>query len=106
METNKQKDAKAVIAMKEELDDYRKALYRIERAYAPNMGGEEALLGVEIVSQIAKDALGLHAKKCCGCHKAKDDVMWRIDPFTLEINDRKEFNYWCDDCLQQRAEDI
>jgi len=48
----------------------------------------------------------LLSQKCDWCGKLKLDVSLRIDPFTLEINDRIVERNFCDDCIQNRRDDI
>jgi hypothetical protein len=44
--------------------------------------------------------------KCEYCGKEDDTVRDRFDPYDYEINDIKREIVICDDCYQQRADDI
>lgn len=43
---------------------------------------------------------------CSGCAKAKPDVRMRVDPFTRDIDGVETIMALCDQCEDQRADDI
>jgi hypothetical protein len=101
MDTNKQRDARVVMSLKSELDDYKAVL---EKVVAEGVDFNE-------IFHLATDVLEKHApnckpKSCSSCKTEKPDVSWRRDPFALEVNNEEKYDYWCGDCLTQRAEDI
>jgi len=45
-------------------------------------------------------------KRCDKCGNVKPDVQRRVDPYTQEIDNEKVEMNLCDDCTQQRTDDI
>jgi hypothetical protein len=43
---------------------------------------------------------------CDGCHKEKEDVRSCLDPYAKEINDEEIDMNLCEDCYQNRCDDI
>ena len=45
---------------------------------------------------------------CDHCGKEKDDVEMRADPFIRDVypEDENEESWWCDECYDNRCDDI
>ncbi len=49
---------------------------------------------------------GIPSLVCDGCHLAKPDVQEVEDPYVKEINEESVLTILCDDCMQNRMDDI
>ena len=61
-----------------------------------------------IVNHILTKILGddpIH-KRCVNCKRVKSDVYLRPNPFEAEINDNYTPHYFCNDCVNDLAEEI